>query len=102
MVEFQYNLRKKNPFLDDAQVGGIRRRLESTFGEDSRISGYTVDPAGNYPDVGDAHVHCAAVHGSVDLLLTNNVKHFRESTISPTRSTQPTNSSNLSTIPHLT
>ncbi|WP_205915403.1 PIN domain-containing protein, partial [Prescottella equi] len=78
MVEFQYNLRKKNPFLDDAQVGGIRRRLESTFGEDSRISGYTVDPAGNYPDVGDAHVHCAAVHGSVDLLLTNNVKHFRE------------------------
>ncbi|MBM4517278.1 hypothetical protein GS432_16920 [Rhodococcus hoagii] len=23
MVEFQYNLRKKNPFLDDAQVGGI-------------------------------------------------------------------------------
>ncbi|MBM4670371.1 hypothetical protein GS448_26100 [Rhodococcus hoagii] len=28
MVEFQYNLRKKNPFLDDAQVGGIRRRLK--------------------------------------------------------------------------
>ncbi|NKW34414.1 hypothetical protein GS942_20875 [Rhodococcus hoagii] len=49
MVEFQYNLRKKNPFLDDAQVGGIRRRLESTFGEDSRISGTQSIPLATTP-----------------------------------------------------
>ncbi|MEU7138016.1 PIN domain-containing protein [Nocardia sp. NPDC046473] len=77
MAEFHYHLRKKNPFLDDAQVGGIRRRLESVF-KAGRISGYSVDAAGTYPDPGDAHVHCAAVHGNVDILLTENVKHFRE------------------------
>ncbi|MFI6041231.1 PIN domain-containing protein [Nocardia sp. NPDC051321] len=77
MAEFHYHLRKRNPFLDDAQVGGIRRRLEGVF-KAGRISGYTVDAAATYPDPGDAHVHCAAVHGNVDILLTDNVKHFRE------------------------
>ncbi|MFF3225224.1 PIN domain-containing protein [Nocardia suismassiliense] len=77
MAEFHYHLRKRNPFLDDAQVGGIRRRLEGVF-KTGRVSGYTVDANGVYPDPGDAHVHCAAVHGNADILLTNNVKHFRE------------------------
>ncbi|MFI9504463.1 PIN domain-containing protein [Nocardia sp. NPDC052566] len=77
MAEFHYHLRKNNPFLADAQVGGIRRRLERLF-QSGRIIGFTVDPSGEYPDVGDAHVHCAAVHGQVDILLTGNTKHFRE------------------------
>ncbi|MGW4088462.1 PIN domain-containing protein [Nocardia sp. NPDC004750] len=77
MAEFHYHLRKKNPLLDDAQVGGIRRRLEHTF-KTGRITGYTIDKSVTYPDVGDAHVHCAAVHAAIDILLTNNDKHFTQ------------------------
>ncbi|WP_245719998.1 PIN domain-containing protein [Nocardia uniformis] len=77
MAEFVYHLRKKNPFLADAQVGGIRRRLEKVF-EAGRISGFTIDPSCDYTDPGDAHVHSAAVHGQVDILLTGNTKDFRE------------------------
>jgi hypothetical protein len=75
MVEFHYHLRKKHPLLDDAQVGGIRRRLEDTF-RTGRITGYTIDKSVTYPDVGDAHVHCAAVYANVDILLTDNVEDF--------------------------
>ncbi|GAA5068195.1 PIN domain-containing protein [Nocardia callitridis] len=76
MVEFHYHLRKRNPLLDDAQVGGIRRRLEQVFAT-GRVVGYTIDRSKRYPDVADAHVHCAAVHAEADILLTENVKHFR-------------------------
>lgn len=76
MAEFHYHLRKKNPLLDDVQVGGIRRRLEDTF-KTGRITGYTIDKAATYPDVGDAHVHCAAVYASADILLTENGKDFK-------------------------
>ncbi|WP_201295182.1 MULTISPECIES: PIN domain-containing protein [Nocardia] len=75
MVEFHYHLRKKNPLLDDAQVGGVRRTLENTF-EKGRITDYTIDRTIAYPDVDDAHVHCAAVYADVDILLTDNVEHF--------------------------
>ena len=39
MAEFHYHLRKNNPLLDDAQVGGIRRRLEAVFST-GRITDY--------------------------------------------------------------
>ncbi|MBM4686397.1 hypothetical protein GS532_22210 [Rhodococcus hoagii] len=38
MVEFQYNLRKKNPSWTMHRVVGFDDVWESTFGEDSRIS----------------------------------------------------------------
>lgn len=78
MAEFQYHLRKKHPLLDDAQCGGVRRNLERTFASGG-IRGFTIDPDGHYPDVGDAHVHCAAVHGQADILLTEDAKGFPHS-----------------------
>lgn len=50
MVEFQYHLRKKNPFLDDAQCGGVRRNLEDTFAS-GRVRNFTINPDGHYPDI---------------------------------------------------
>lgn len=78
MVEFQYHLRKKFPHLDDAQCGGVRRNLEETFAS-GHVQGYTIDPRGRYPDIGDAHVHCAAIHAHADILLTNDTRGFVES-----------------------
>ena len=78
MVEFQYHLRKKHPFLDDAQCGGVRRNLEETFAS-GHIRDFTIDPDGHYPDIGDAHVHCAAIQANADILLTADTKGFPES-----------------------
>ncbi|PPJ01219.1 hypothetical protein C5E51_34455 [Nocardia nova] len=75
MAEFHYHLRKDFPLFSDAQIGGVRRELEKSF-QTGRITGYTIDETIDYPDVGDAHVHCAALHAGVDILLTDNVKDF--------------------------
>lgn len=77
MVEFQYHLRKKNPFLDDAQCGGVRRNLEDTFAS-GRVRNFTINPDCHYPDIGDAHVHCAALHAQADIILTHDPKGFPE------------------------
>lgn len=75
MVETLYHLRKKHPLWSEKQVGGMRRNLEKAF-TGGQITDYQVDPATKYPDVGDAHVHAAAVHGAVDIVVTANGKDF--------------------------
>ncbi|MBF6437418.1 PIN domain-containing protein [Nocardia cyriacigeorgica] len=72
MAETLYHRRRNNPFLAEEQVGGIRRKIAQTFGENSLITGYTVDKGLDYPDSFDAHVHCAAVHADIDIVLTAN------------------------------
>lgn len=39
-----------------------------------QITGYQIDAALQYPDIGDAHLHAAAVHGAVDIIVTRNGK----------------------------
>lgn len=73
MVETLYHLRKDHPLWSEQQVGGIRRNLEKAF-TGGQITGYQVDAALQYPDIGDAHVHAAAVHGAVDIVVTQNGK----------------------------
>lgn len=73
MVETLYHLRKKHPMWSEQQTGGMRRKLEKAF-TGGQITGYQVDPAIKYPDIGDAHVHAAAVHGAVDTVVTANGK----------------------------
>jgi hypothetical protein len=73
MVETLYHLRKKHPLWSEQQVGGIRRNLEKAF-TGGQITGYQIDAALEYPDIGDAHVHAAAVHGAVDIVVTQNGK----------------------------
>lgn len=76
MAETLYHRRKDNPYLSDEQIGGIRRRMIKTFGEHSVVTGYAIDKNVDYPDLFDAHVHCAAVHGAADILLTANPTDF--------------------------
>ena len=82
MAETLYNLRKKHPLWSEEQVGGIRRRLEQAF-TGGQITGYQIDATLNYPDIGDAHVHAAAVHGAVDIVVTANGKDFHYDTELP-------------------
>ncbi|SHT05767.1 PIN domain-containing protein [Mycobacteroides abscessus] len=69
MAEVFYCLRKKLPAASDRQIGGVRDRLVSIF-VNGRIAGYEIDKGIDYPDIFDAHVHAAAVHGDVDFVLT--------------------------------
>lgn len=78
MAETLYNLRKEHPLWADEQIGGMRRRLEKTF-TGGQIAGYEIDATLHYPDVCDAHVHAAAVHGGVDIVVTANAKDFPDS-----------------------
>nr|WP_218580010.1 hypothetical protein [Nocardia cyriacigeorgica] len=78
MAETLYKLRKANPFLSEEQIGGTRRRIIAALGDGSLITGYTIDRALDYPDVFDAHVHSAALHGRIDMVLTSNGSDFEE------------------------
>ncbi len=76
MAEVLYNLRRKNPFWNEVQIGGIRRTIVGTFGDHAQIVGYSIDRTVDYPDVFDAHVHSAAILGGVDVVLTANHDDF--------------------------
>ncbi|MFD6391253.1 PIN domain-containing protein [Nocardia sp. NPDC060259] len=78
MAETLYNRRKHNPHLPEAQIGGIRRTMVSTFGPNSLITGYRIDTSIEYSDVFDAHVHSAAIHGDVGIVLTANAGDFAD------------------------
>lgn len=69
MAEVIYHLRKDHPTASDQQIGGVRDKLVGTFSR-GRIAGYAIDAKIPYPDIFDAHVHAAAVHASVDIVLT--------------------------------
>lgn len=77
LTEWLYHRRKKNPQLSDAEIGGLRRRLESSFPQ-ATISGYSIDPMLLTGDPYDAHVLAASAHASVDYLVTNNISDFDE------------------------
>lgn len=69
LAEVVYNLRKDHPLFSDQQIGGVRDKIVGTFPA-GRISDYEIDPTPAYPDIFDAHVHAAAIHGGVDIVLT--------------------------------
>lgn len=69
LAEVLYHLRKKNPDASDSEIGGVRDKIVRSFAG-GRIAGYSIEPDIAYPDVYDAHVHSAAVHGEVDFVIT--------------------------------
>ena len=76
VAELAGALRERNPYYNDAQVDGVRRRIVATLPE-GEIGGFSIDTARTYRDLKDVHVHSAAVHGHVDILLTDNVKDLK-------------------------
>lgn len=73
IAETLYHLRKKHPFWDDAQVGGVRERIEATYPH-GRITGFSVDRSLAYEDDHDAHLHAAAEHGRVSYVVSDDKK----------------------------
>ncbi|MCV7386328.1 PIN domain-containing protein [Mycolicibacter longobardus] len=69
MAEVVYRLRRDKPLASDRQIAGVRDRLVEVFSS-GRIAGYAIDSNMSYPDIFDAHLHAAAVHGDVDIVIT--------------------------------
>lgn len=76
LAELLYHLRKNNPQASDRQIGGVRDKIVQAF-SGGRIEGYSIGTGIEYPDIYDAHVHAAAVHGGVNFVVTLD-KGFEE------------------------
>lgn len=75
LAELLYHLRKTHPDWSGLRITTIRDRMAGAF-EGGRVDQYVIDAAYGGTDVGDAHVHSAAVACSADVLVTCNVKDF--------------------------
>ena len=75
LAELLYHLRKKHPEWPGERVSGIRDRLAGTF-EAGRVDAFEIDDTYRGPDIGDAHVHAAAVACDAGILLTCNASDF--------------------------
>jgi hypothetical protein len=67
-AEAIYHLRRNHPTWDGGRITDIRNKIENTM--DSRVDKYPND--GSFPgiDEHDQHVHAAAVHAQMDIILT--------------------------------
>lgn len=75
LAELLYHLRKAHPAWPGHRISGIRDRLAGTF-EAGRVESFEIDPTYRGRDVGDVHVHAAAVACGADVLLTFDVRDF--------------------------
>ena len=70
--EFGYQMRRRDPTLDDGALETWKKQiLSSTQGF---ISGFQVPLIPGYPDKDDLHVHAAADHGGMHVLITHDKK----------------------------
>lgn len=69
LAEWVYRMRRAYPDLTDHALGGLRRRLETSF-PDAMITGYTPTEVPQPPDLNDWHVLAAAASVPVDFLVT--------------------------------
>ena len=72
LAETRYHLRKRYPSASSATVNHRISKIKMCIDELVEFQGHNT----GVPDVGDLHVHAAAVDGQVDVLLTHNTKDF--------------------------
>lgn len=77
LAEVIYHLRKKHPQWTGKRITDIRDRLARTF-EVGRVDDFVVPDDFRGPDVGDGHVHAAAIACGADMLLTYNTRDFAD------------------------
>lgn len=75
LAEASYHKRRKYPESSSHQIEAIRKRLMEHLA-DNEISGFPHDNSVNYPDIHDAHVHSAAVHAKIQIIVTDDRKGF--------------------------
>ncbi|WP_314324002.1 PIN domain-containing protein [Paenarthrobacter ilicis] len=69
--------RQAHPDWPEHQVNRLRLKLEKTLA-DGRITGYQVDSSLPHPASIRAHVHAAAVHGRVDMVVSTSGSEMPE------------------------
>lgn len=75
LAEAIYHRRKRFPLAPARQIDAIRDRLMHTMGQ-NRISGFPIDDSVTYPDEYDAHVHSAAVHEGIAIIVSDDRTGF--------------------------
>jgi hypothetical protein len=68
LAEVLYTLRRDNPKIHGGNIARLRELFEANL--DETITSFEVDDSFPGSDEHDAHVHCAAVAGRSDVLLT--------------------------------
>ncbi|MFC5942332.1 PIN domain-containing protein [Micromonospora harpali] len=71
LAEWMYRLRRKRPELSEHAIGGQRRKFVAAF-PNGMVTGYSPGSVPCPPDPDDRHVLAAALHGGVDVLVTND------------------------------
>lgn len=71
LAEAVYHRRKRFPRASSQQIEALRDRLMASMGE-NRISNFPIDESVTYPDEYDAHVHSAAIHEGIAIIVTND------------------------------
>lgn len=77
LAEVIVHLRRGHPAWSGGRLTAIRDRIASTF-EVGRVADFVIDGRWVGRDAGDGHVHSAAVACGADILLTANVRDFRD------------------------
>lgn len=75
IAEAMYHRRKRFALASSDQIEAIRDRLIKPMGE-NRISGFPIDDTVTYPDKYDAHVHSAAVHEGIAIVVSDDQAGF--------------------------
>lgn len=73
LAEAVYHRRRGFVETGSKQVEDLRDRLIKTMGE-NRISGFPYDYSVTFPDENDAHIHNAAVHAGIAIIVSDNVR----------------------------
>lgn len=77
MAEAVKGRRRRFPRSSSTQMEDLRNRLLPILGE-NKITEFPYDDRVNYSDEFDAHVHSAAVHAGVAMVVTDNTKDFHD------------------------
>lgn len=75
MAEAVKGRRRRFPKSSSKQMEDLRARLLDIFGE-NKITSFPHDGSVTYSDDFDAHVHSAAVHAGIAMVVTDNIKDF--------------------------
>ncbi|MDV6300916.1 PIN domain-containing protein [Dietzia maris] len=75
LAEAVYHRRKRFPRASSKQIEALRDRLMASMGE-NRISSFPIDESVTYPDECDAHVHSAAIHEGIAIIVSNDRTGF--------------------------
>ena len=81
--EWTRNLLKNNPQLDTTKVQRTVQLMSDAVRDWEVTSFQDLVPSVSLPDENDRHVLAAAVKANADAIITLNLKHFPESSLSP-------------------